>query len=117
MRSADLCSRVTLVNFTVTPGGLRRQTLAAALRSERPDVDEQRADLEKLQGEYMTKLMQCEEALLMALSESEGNILDNDSLIATLERIKGEGKELEDRYRRPVTHNFFVILASCILLF
>lgn len=122
MRSADLCSRVTLVNFTVTPGGLRRQTLAAALRSERPDVDEQRADLEKLQGEYMTKLMQCEEALLKALSESEGNILDNDSLIATLERIKGEGKELEDRYRRPFTRNFlcdpdimsFTFLVTCL---
>lgn len=88
---------MTLVNFTVTPGGLRRQTLASALRSERPDVDQQRADLERLQGVYMAKLTQCEKALLSALAESQGHILDDDSLIETLEQIKGEGRDLEER--------------------
>ncbi len=34
----DLCSRVTFVNFTVTPGSLQSQTLHEVLKTERPDV-------------------------------------------------------------------------------
>ncbi len=86
--SPDLCSRVTLINFSVTPESVRRQCLSAVLKSERPDVDRQRADLVLLQGEYQAQLTQCEEALLTALAESEGNMLENDSLIAMLETIK-----------------------------
>ena len=48
---ADVCSRVTFVNFTITRGSLELQCLNQALRSERPDVDKKRSDLHKLQGE------------------------------------------------------------------
>jgi dynein heavy chain 1 len=37
----DLCSRVTFVNFTVTPGSLRSQCLTKVLKAERPDIDKQ----------------------------------------------------------------------------
>lgn len=47
----DLCSRVTLVNFTVTRSSLQSQCLNEVLKAERPDVDEKRSDLLKLQGE------------------------------------------------------------------
>jgi dynein heavy chain 1 len=46
----DLCSRVTFVNFTVTRSSLQSQCLNQVLKSERPDVDERRSDLLKLQG-------------------------------------------------------------------
>ena len=48
--SPPLCSRVTLVNFTVTQSSLQSQCLSAVLRSERPDVDAKRSDMLKLQG-------------------------------------------------------------------
>lgn len=47
----DLCSRVTFVNFTVTRSSLQSQCLNKVLKAERPDVDEKRSDLLKLQGE------------------------------------------------------------------
>lgn len=47
----DLCSRVTFVNFTVTRSSLQSQCLNEVLKAERPDVDEKRSDLLKLQGE------------------------------------------------------------------
>jgi len=47
----DLCSRVSFVNFTVTRSSLQSQCLNEVLKAERPDVDEKRSDLLKLQGE------------------------------------------------------------------
>ena len=44
----DLCSRVTFVNFTVTPSSLMNQCLNIFLKNERPDVDEKRNGLLKL---------------------------------------------------------------------
>jgi dynein heavy chain 1, cytosolic len=41
----DLCSRVTVVNFTVTPASLRSQALGLLLRAERPDVDKRRTQV------------------------------------------------------------------------
>merc|ERR1711991_205777 len=35
----DLCSRVTFVNFTVTPSSLQNQCLSRVLKQERPDID------------------------------------------------------------------------------
>lgn len=49
----DLCSRVTFVNFTVTRSSLQSQCLNEVLKAERPDVDEKRSDLLKLQGVFL----------------------------------------------------------------
>ena len=50
----DLCSRVTFVNFTVTRSSLQSQCLNQVLKAERPDVDEKRSDLLKLQGNFVS---------------------------------------------------------------
>ena len=46
----DVCSRVTFVNFTVTPASLTSQCLSKVLKSERPETDKKRGELLKLQG-------------------------------------------------------------------
>uniref|UniRef100_A0A914P9Y2 Uncharacterized protein n=1 Tax=Panagrolaimus davidi TaxID=227884 RepID=A0A914P9Y2_9BILA len=90
----DLCSRVTFVNFTITRGSLEMQCLHKVLKSERPDIDEKRNDLLKLQGEYAVRLRQYEKRLLSALNESKGKILDDNSVITTLEMLKNDAKEV-----------------------
>ncbi|XP_004348847.1 dynein heavy chain [Capsaspora owczarzaki ATCC 30864] len=90
----DICSRVTFVNFTVTPSSLQGQCLNQVLRSERPDVDQKRSDLLKLQGEFRLRLRHLEKELLRALNESKGKILDDDSVITTLETLKGEAADI-----------------------
>jgi len=57
----DLCSRVTFVNFTVTPSSLQNQCLMILLKEERPDIDKKRNDITKLQGEFRVKLRQLED--------------------------------------------------------
>ncbi|MBW0465869.1 hypothetical protein O181_005584 [Austropuccinia psidii MF-1] len=98
--SPDICSRVTFVNFTMTRSSLQSQSLNQALRVERPDTDKKRTDLMKLQGEFKLRLRHLEKSLLQALSESTGNILDDDKVIDTLETLKREaadvGKKVEE---------------------
>lgn len=95
--SPDICSRVTFVNFTVTSSSLASQCLNQVLRSERPDVDKKRNDLLKLQGEFAVRLRHLEKALLAALNESKGKILDDNSVIETLEKLKNEAAEVAQK--------------------
>ncbi|SBT70312.1 dynein heavy chain, putative [Plasmodium malariae] len=89
----DLCSRVTFVNFTLTPSSLQNQCLNMILKNERPDIDKKRCDLLKLQGEYKVKIRELEESLLLELSNVKGNILDDDNVISTMEKLKVQAAE------------------------
>lgn len=92
----DLCSRVTFVNFTVTQASLENQFINIYLKNERPDVEKNRINLLKLQGEFTVQLRGLEDELLAELSKSEGtNILDNDEMIQKLETIKKQSTEIE----------------------
>ncbi len=90
----DICSRVTFVNFTVTRASLQAQCLHQVLKCERPDVEEKRLDLLKIQGEFQQKLRHLEKDLLGSLNESKGKILDDDSIITRLEKLKKEASEI-----------------------
>lgn len=85
---------MTFVNFTVTRSSLQSQCLNEVLKAERPDVDEKRSDLLKLQGEFQLRLRQLEKSLLQALNEVKGRILDDDTIITTLENLKREAAEV-----------------------
>ncbi|KAL8693410.1 MAG: hypothetical protein Q9218_001759 [Villophora microphyllina] len=90
----DICSRTTLVNFTVTRSSLQTQSLNDVLKSERPDVDQRRSNLVKMQGEFDAHLRKLENRLLRALNESTGSILDDDVVIETLETLKREAADI-----------------------
>lgn len=93
----DVCSRTTFVNFTVTQSSLQTQTLNDVLKSERPDVDKRRTNLVKMHGEFSTHLRGLEKRLLQALNQSQGNILDDDVVIETLETLKKESGEISKK--------------------
>ncbi|KAL9594298.1 MAG: hypothetical protein Q9219_007108 [cf. Caloplaca sp. 3 TL-2023] len=90
----DVCSRTTFVNFTITRSSLQTQSLDDVLKAERPDVDQRRSNLLKMQGEFNTHLRRLEKRLLRALNESTGNILDDDLVIETLETLKKEAADI-----------------------
>jgi len=122
----DICSRTTFVNFTVTQSSLQTQTLNEVLKSERPDVDERRTNLIKMQGEFSVHLRQLEKRLLQALNESQGNILDDDRVIATLETLKKEAAEISQKVASTagvmkevddITKEYTVVARSCSAVF
>lgn len=92
--SPDICSRVTFVNFTMTRSSLQSQSLDQVLKVERPETDQKRTDLMKIQGEFKLRLRTLEKLLLQALNQSTGNILDDDKVIDTLETLKREAAEI-----------------------
>jgi dynein heavy chain 1 len=93
----DLCSRVTLVNFTVTPAGLQSQSLSRILECEKPEIEKQRNEILKLQGEQNVKLRGLEEQMLKQISAVEGSILDNDLVVEGMERMMKEGAQVEEQ--------------------
>lgn len=95
--SPDICSRVTFVNFTMTRSTLQSQALNQVLKAERPTIDQKRTDLMRLQGEFKLRLRHLEKSLLDALNAATGNILDDDQVIDTLERLKREAGEVSQK--------------------
>ena len=93
----DICSRTTFVNFTVTQSSLQTQSLNDVLKSERPDVDERRSNLVKMQGQFTIRLRGLEKQLLQALNTSEGNILDDDVVIESLETLKKQANDISKK--------------------
>jgi len=93
----DLCSRVTLINFTVTPDSLQSQSLSQVIKSEKPELEAQRASLLKLQGEQNVKLRELEDKMLNTISACEGSILDDDRVVEGMEILMKEGSQVEEQ--------------------
>ncbi|EEZ99537.1 Dynein heavy chain, cytoplasmic-like Protein [Tribolium castaneum] len=84
----EICIQVTIVNFTVTKSGLEDQLLADVVRLERPDLESQRTELIIRINNDKTQLQLIEDKILKLLYQSEGNILDDEELIETLNESK-----------------------------
>ncbi|XP_038058163.1 dynein heavy chain 6, axonemal-like isoform X3 [Patiria miniata] len=84
----EVCIKVTIINFTVTKSGLEDQLLSDVVRLERPDLEEQRNQLIVRINADKNQLKAIEDRILKLLFESEGNILDNEELIDTLNKSK-----------------------------
>ncbi|XP_033099985.1 dynein heavy chain 6, axonemal-like [Anneissia japonica] len=84
----EVCIKVTIINFTVTKSGLEDQLLSDVVRLERPDLEEQRNQLIVRINADRNQLKAIEDRILKLLFESEGNILDNEELINTLNESK-----------------------------
>ena len=93
----DVCSRVTLVNFTVTPTSLQSQSLSQVVKAEKPELETQRAALLKLQGEQNVKLRELEDQMLAKISACEGSILDDDQVVSGMEVLMKEGSQVEEQ--------------------
>ena len=84
----EVCIKVTLINFTVTMIGLESQLLGDVVVLERPDIELKKVNLMLSMAEDKKSLLQLEAKILQMLSESEGNILDDEVLINTLSESK-----------------------------
>ena len=84
----ELCIKVTLINFTVTMIGLEDQLLGAVVAKERPDLEQTKNKLVNSMAKDAKQLKDLEDKTLHLLSTSEGNVLDNEPLINTLNNSK-----------------------------
>ncbi|XP_011310250.1 dynein heavy chain 10, axonemal [Fopius arisanus] len=90
-------SKATVINYMVTLTGLEDQLLSVVVRTERPDIEEQRELLIAETSENKSLLRQLEDSLLREISTNQGNMLDNIDLIETLENTKSSATEVTEK--------------------
>ena len=91
----ELQAQTTLINFTVTKTGLEDQLLAEVVKADRPDLEEQKAELTRQQNEYKILLKSLEDDLLSRLSSAGDDILSDSALVENLEHTKKTASEIE----------------------
>merc|ERR1712020_509123 len=91
----ELQAQLTLINFTVTRQGLEDQLLAEVVKADRPDLEEQKAELTRQQNEYKILLKSLEDDLLGRLSSAGDDILSDSALVENLENTKKTAAEIE----------------------
>eukprot|EP00727_Mastigamoeba_balamuthi_P008574 m51a1_g4339 putative cytoplasmic dynein 2 heavy chain 1 isoform x1 (4695) ;mRNA; f:164362-180818 len=84
----DARALLTETNFTVTRSGLEGQLLMTAIQHEKPELEKTKMMHLLREEEEKIQMARLEEQLLEQLAKSEGNILQNKELIASLETTK-----------------------------
>jgi dynein heavy chain 2 len=79
---------VTNVNFTVTKSGLEGQLLSITINFEQPELESRKTQLLEEEERLQIQLAGYEKQLLEELANSEGNILENKTLIDSLNQTK-----------------------------
>ncbi|XP_061882783.1 dynein axonemal heavy chain 6 [Entelurus aequoreus] len=93
----EVCIKVTIINFTVTKSGLEDQLLGDVVCLESPHLEEQRNDLVVRINNDRIQLKDIEDRILKLLFTSEGNILDNEELVTTLQQSKVTSAAIKQR--------------------
>ena len=93
----EIAAQTTLLNFMITLDGLEEQLLGLVVKKERPDLEEQKAELIEQQNGFKLKLKALEDELLYRLSSSQGDILEDIELIEGLERAKVTATEIQGK--------------------
>ncbi|GAB1605521.1 dynein axonemal heavy chain 1-like isoform X5 [Argonauta hians] len=91
----ETSTKVTLVNFTLSPSGLEDQLLGIVVAEERPDLEEAKNQLIVSNAKMKMELKEIEDKILNRLSSSEGNPVDDLDLISTLDASKIKSEEIK----------------------
>eukprot|EP00960_Hanusia_phi_P050219 760078-Hanusia_phi.AAC.2 len=93
----EVCVKVTIVNFTVTPKGLEDQLLVSVVAHERPELEDEKNELVVQIANGQKQLKEIEDKILFMLANSQGNILDDEDLIQTLGASKTTSAEINEQ--------------------
>ncbi|OMJ81043.1 hypothetical protein SteCoe_18549 [Stentor coeruleus] len=80
----EICIKVTIINFTVTPQGLEDQLLVDVVKAEKPQLEELKNKLIVQISSDKDMLQELEDKILTMISKASGDILDDEILIETL---------------------------------
>lgn len=93
----ELQVKVTLLNFTITPGGLEDQMLSVVVARESPETETKKNKLVVENAQRKKTLQDIEDAILSKLSSTQGSILDDEDLINTLAVSKKTSTEVNEQ--------------------
>uniref|UniRef100_A0A8C6ZHI9 Dynein heavy chain 7, axonemal n=1 Tax=Nothoprocta perdicaria TaxID=30464 RepID=A0A8C6ZHI9_NOTPE len=90
----ELATKVSLLNFMITPEGLEDQLLGIVVAKERPELEEERNSLILQSAANKKHLKEIEKKILETLQSSEGNILEDETAIMVLDSAKIMANEI-----------------------
>ncbi|GFO33725.1 dynein heavy chain 12, axonemal-like, partial [Plakobranchus ocellatus] len=95
----ELSTKVSLLNFMITPEGLEDQLLGIVVAKERPELEEERQALIVTSAANKKQLKEIEDKILHTLSASEGNILEDEQAIKVLDSSKVLSDEISKKQK------------------
>ena len=95
--SPEVCSQVTLINFTTTFEGLSDLLMNSLIEVEREDLDRKRIMLMEANAENTLKLKQIEQQILDIVSKAGEDLLDNDIATETLQSAQRMSTSIEQQ--------------------
>lgn len=93
----EICIKVALINFTVTPEGLEDQLLVEVVRNERPELEQQKDQLIVQLSDFKRQLKELEDKILKLVAEASDDILNDEELIITLDQSKETSIAINER--------------------
>jgi dynein heavy chain len=93
----ELYAKCTIIDFTVTIAGLEQQLLGQVVGREKSELNEESAKLAEEINDNEKRRKDLEDRLLKQLSESQGNLIDDLSLIQTLQETKDASAEIKEK--------------------
>eukprot|EP01065_Artemidia_motanka_P049557 TRINITY_DN8237_c0_g2_i2.p1 TRINITY_DN8237_c0_g2~~TRINITY_DN8237_c0_g2_i2.p1 ORF type:complete len:4421 (+),score=1611.35 TRINITY_DN8237_c0_g2_i2:1465-13263(+) len=93
----ELFAKVTVIDFTVTSGGLEQQLLNDVICRERRELGDERRRLVQNMNDNVKLLSELEDKLLTQLSSSNTSLIDDEVLIHTLEENKRKSAEIREK--------------------
>ncbi|CAM9353814.1 unnamed protein product [Bubo scandiacus] len=90
----EIATKVSLINFMITPEGLEDQLLGIVIAKERSELEEERNALILQSAANKKHLKEIEKKILETLHSSEGNILEDETAIEVLDSAKMMANEI-----------------------
>jgi dynein heavy chain, axonemal len=95
----ELWSMVNLVNFAINSDGLYDQVLALIVTSERKELEERHINLINQTTQNKKELKNLESQIVEQLSTFQGDILEDEDLVAHLNALKQTAEDIAQRIR------------------
>ncbi|KAJ3307863.1 Cytoplasmic dynein 2 heavy chain 1, partial [Blyttiomyces sp. JEL0837] len=98
----DAAGLLNEINFTITRAGLAGQLLGITLKNEKPELEIEKVKLLQKEDQLKMQLSALEESLLKELASSDGNILENKTLIASLNETNAKSLSISSSLKESI---------------
>lgn len=93
----EVSTKVTVINFTLSPTGLEDQMLGLVVAEERPDLEEQKNELVVNNARMKADLQALQDLILKLLADCKGSPVDDEGLIEALDDSKIKSDEINEK--------------------